>query len=316
MCHHLGVPRAEVFVERVPHPELVMLFLSGGALANVAGRVRESAGLLDLDFWVDSRANLERASVYCGLAKLVDIYSGSDRRLRLEPSALVRRRLPMSDQRIAWVDEGAHPELGAYVVSLVERLVPLIPQSHLKAGSALRAHHGRTVLARSFGPRIDRDSEQAMRLASVNTSVRNALRDVPGVPPNLPMKHTCDALMIDQAGDFLLVDAEAVRSAEIGFSPARAVQNLALWDAWIAKDPAALEQLKIVASLRESLGVCPVGTSDLVPLSGTPGSTFVLATESGVSPALVERMNLVRTALAASDLLDPTRFRGEVAPGS
>jgi hypothetical protein len=294
----------------------VTLFLGGGALACVAGRVRESGGLLDLDFWVDSRANLERASVYCGLAKLVDIYSGSDRRLRLEPSALVRRRLPMSDQRLAWVGEEAHAELGAYVVSLVDRLVPLVPESHLRAGSALRAHRGRTVLARSFGPRLDRESEEAAALASVNTRVRNALRDVPGVPPNLPMKHSCDALMVDQAGDFLLVDAEAARSAEIGFAPARAVQNLALWDAWIARDRTALAQLKVVASLRESLGLCPVGTSDLVPLSGTPGSMFVLATESGVSPALIERMQQTQTALATAALLDPTRFRGEVAPGS
>jgi hypothetical protein len=310
------VSRAEVFVERVPRPELVTLFLGGGALASVAGQVRDSGGLLDLDFWVDSRANLERASVYCGLAKLVDIYSGSDRRLRLEPSALVRRRLPMPDQWVAWVDEEAHAELGAYVVSLVDRLVPLIPPSHLKAGSVLRADRGRAVLARSFGPRLDRDSVEAVRLASVNTQVRDALRDVPGVPPNLPMKHSCDALMVDQGGNFLLVDAEAARSAEIGFSPARAVQNLALWDAWIANDPAALPQLKVVASLRESLGLCPVGTSVLVPLSGTPGSTFVLATEAGVSPALVERMQQTQAALTTAALLDPTRFRSEVTPDS
>jgi hypothetical protein len=55
-----------VFVERVPRPEFAAMFLAGGALADIVGLVRESDGLLDLDFWVDGRVNLERASVYCG----------------------------------------------------------------------------------------------------------------------------------------------------------------------------------------------------------------------------------------------------------
>jgi hypothetical protein len=61
------------------------MFLAGGALADIVGLVRESDGLLDLDFWVDSRANLERASVYCGLAEPVDIYAGNGQRLTRAP---------------------------------------------------------------------------------------------------------------------------------------------------------------------------------------------------------------------------------------
>ena len=35
------------------------MFLTGGAFADLMGQVRESHGLLDPDFWVDSRADLE-----------------------------------------------------------------------------------------------------------------------------------------------------------------------------------------------------------------------------------------------------------------
>lgn len=171
----------------------------------------------------------------------------------------------------------------------------VMPESHLRAGRALKVKRDRTVLARSFGPRFDRHSGEARWLASIGTRVRDALVDVEAIPRNLPPKLYCDALMVDQAGGFLLVDAEAPRSAQIGFAPARAVQNIALWDAWMAADPTAMAR---------------------VPPSGSLGCTFLLATESSVSDALIKRLQQARTALATAGLLDPTRFRGELTPAS
>lgn len=308
------MPRAKVFVERVPRPEFAAMLLAGGALADILGLIRASDGLLDLDFWVDSRANLERASVYCGLAKLVDIYAGSGRRLRAEATSLARRRLSLPDERVSWIGEVDHPELAADVVSLVERAVPVLPESHTRAGRILLSGQDRTVLARSFGPRFDDESRRVPWQADITGRLRDALRDVGGIPPNLPPKPSCDALMVDQSGSLLLVDAEAPRSAEVGFAPARASQNLSLWDAWVASDPAALTHLRTMARLREGLGLCPAGTADLVPSSGTPRSTFVLVTESSVSAALIARLERATAALADAGLLDATRFRYQLAP--
>jgi hypothetical protein len=313
-CHHGGVSRAQVFVERVPRPEFAAMFLTRGALADLAGLVRASGGLLDLDFWADSRANLERASVYCGLAKLVDIYAGSGRRLRMEATGLVRRRLLLPDERAHWIPVEGHAELAADVVSLVERAVPVLPESHTRAGRTLRAGQGRTVLARSFGPRFDDDSIGGPWIADITGRVRDALLSVEGIPRNLPPKSSCDALMIDQSGNLLLVDAETPRSAEIGFAPSRAAQRISLWDAWVAMDTDALSHLRKMARLREGLGLCPAGTADLVPSSGAPRSTFVLATESSVSAALIARMEQAAAALGGAGLLDATRFRYELTP--
>lgn len=306
--------RAQVFVERVPRPEFAAVFLTGGALADIVGLVRESDGLLDLDFWVDSRANLERASVYCGLAKLADIYAGSGRRLRLETTGLVRRRLQLPDERAPWIPAGRHAELAADIVSLVDRAVPVLPESHTRAGRTLHAAPERTVLARGFGPRFDEENTGTSWVAGVTGRVRVALLGVGGIPPNLPPKPSCDALMIDQSGSLLLVEAEAPRSPEIGFAPSRAAQQISLWDAWVAADTDALSHLRKMASLREVLGLCPAGTADLVPLSGTPSSTFVLATESSVSTALIERMDRATALLEEAGLLDATRFRCELTP--
>ncbi|WP_432825590.1 hypothetical protein [Dactylosporangium sp. CA-092794] len=308
--------RAQVFVERVPRPEFAAMFLPGGALAGIAGLVRASDGRLDLDFWVDSRANLERASVYCGLAKLVDIYAGRGRRLRLETTGLVRRRLSLPDNQAAWIREEDHTDLAAHVVSLVDRAVPVLPESHTRAGRTLRAGRGRSVLARSFGPRFDDERTGAPWLADITGRVRDALLEVGGIPRNLPPKPSCDALMIDRSGRLLLVDAEAPRSAEVGFAPSRATQNIALWDAWVAADPGALSHLRKMARLREGLGLCRAGTADLVLSSGAPRSTFVLATESSVSAALIGRMEQAAAVLARAGLLDATRFCYELTPPS
>ncbi|MFI5957395.1 hypothetical protein [Cryptosporangium sp. NPDC051539] len=308
------MPRAQVFVEQVPRPQFATMFLAGGALADVVGLVRESDGLLDLDFWVDSRANLERASVYCGLARLVDIYAGKGRRLRAEATSLVRRRLSLPVERASWVGEGDHARLAADVVSLVDRAVPVLPASHTRAGRTLRSDHERTVLARSFGPRFDDESWGAPWQANLTERLRDALHEVEGIPRNLPPKPSCDALMVDQSGGLLLVDAEAPRSAEVGFAPSRASQNIALWDAWVASDPDALSHLRMMAVLREGLGLCPAGTADLVPSSGAPRSTFVLVTESSVSAALIARLERATAVLTDAGLLDATRFRYQLAP--
>lgn len=311
-CHHGSVSRTQVFVERVPRPQFAAMFLADGALAGITGLVRESGRRLDLDFWVDSRANLERASVYCGLAKLVEIYAGSGRRLRLETTGLVRRRLQLPDERVSWIPAEGHAELAARIVSLVDRALPVLPESHTRAGRTLQAAPGRAVLARSFGPRFEQEGAGTSWVAGLTGRVRDALLAIEGIPPNLPPKPSCDALMIDQSGGLLLVQAEAPRSPEIGFSPSRAAQHLALWDAWIAADAGALSHLRKVAGLREVLGLCPAGTAELLPLAGTARSTFVLATESSASAALIRRMERATDLLDGAGLLDASRFRCEL----
>lgn len=292
------------------------MFLSGGVLADTAALVRESDGLLDLDFWVDSRANLERASVYCGLAKVVDIHAGTGGRLRVETTGLVRRRLQLPDERVPWIPAEGHAELAAHVLSLVDRALPVLPESHTRAGRTLHAAAGRTVLARSFAPRFEEERAGTLWVAGVTGRVRDALIGVGGIPPNLPPKTSCDALMVDQWGGLLLVQAEAPRSPEIGFSPSRAALHLALWDAWIAADPGALSHLRKVARLREALGLCTAGAADLMPLASAAGSTFVLATESSASTALVRRMELATALLEGAGLLDASRFRCELTASS
>jgi hypothetical protein len=146
--------------------------------------------------------------------------------------------------------------------------------------------------------------------------VRDVLLSVEGIPPDLPPKPFCDALMIDESGSLLLVQAEAPRSPEIGLSPSRAARHLALWDVWIAADASALPHLRKIAMLREALGLCPVGIADLVPLAGPARSTFVLATESGASAALMRRMQQAAALLAGARLLDASRFRCELTPSS
>lgn len=103
--------RAKLFVERVPRPEMFALFLDRAPFETSPAWCVRPVGCWTSDCWVDSRANLERASVYCGLAKLVDIYSGAGQRLRVETTALARRRLSLLDQRVSWMGEGDHATL-------------------------------------------------------------------------------------------------------------------------------------------------------------------------------------------------------------
>ncbi len=302
-----------MFVERVPRPELVTLFRPGGALAGVTERVVASAGLLDLDFWVDGRAGLERASAYVGLAKVLDVHADPVRGLRLEVAGLVRRRLALAPERSAWTRESGHEAIADQALDLLERALPVLPESHVLGGAILRARPGRTVLARSFGPRFDDEARGAAWVAALTEQLRDALRGVPGIPANLTPKASCDALVLDEGGRPILVDAEVPRSAEIGFAPARAVQNLALWDAWTRTDPDAGAHLRALADVRESLGLSAAGTSGRVPTDPS-ASTFVLVTGSSVSSALVERLERATVELGERGLLDPARFRFERAP--
>jgi hypothetical protein len=308
--------RAQIFVERVPARDFAEMFLSGGALAGLVDKVRRSHGLLDLDFWVDRRAHLQRASVYCGLAKVVDVYAGRGGHLRLETTSLARRRLGVANERARWVPVDGHDELAAQAMALVDRAVPILPESHIRAGRTLHATSGRTVLARSFGPRFDEDKAGASWLEGITGRVRDALLEVEAIPRNLPPKPMCDALMISAEGSLLLVEAEAPRSPEIGFAPARAAQQIWLWDAWLDADGAALGHLWQVARLREVLGLCPLGTADLLRRSGAARSTYVLATEPSASAALLGRMDRATALLDEAGLLDSTRFRCELTPAS
>jgi hypothetical protein len=308
--------RARVFVERVPALEFAEMFFAEGLLAGLVDQVRQSDGLLDLDFWVDSRAKMQRASIYCGLAKLADIYAGRGRQLKLEIAGLVRRRLRLPDEAARWLPVGRHSELAGQLMCLIDNAVPVLPESHIRAGRTLRATSGRAVLARNFGPRFDEDKMGASWLTGVTGCVRDALLGVDAIPPNLPPKSSCDALMIDAAGSLLLVEAEAPRSPEIGFAPARAAQQISLWDAWLEADRFALAHLRQVAGVRERLGLCPAGTADRLVRSRTVRSTYVLATEPSVSPALLGRMDQAAALLEAAGLLDTTRFRCELTSGS
>ncbi|CAN5480780.1 hypothetical protein BH09ACT12_BH09ACT12_30380 [soil metagenome] len=284
------------------------MFLSGGSLAAVADRVRDSDGLLDLDFWVDSRAQLERASVFSGPARLVDIYHGNGRRLRMEATGLTRRRLSVPPERASWLPGEEHAQLAADVVSLVDRAIPVLPESHVRAGRILRSDDVGSVLARGFGPRFDDESRGGPWLADIAGRLGDALSSVAGIPRNLPPKASCDALVVDGSGRLHLIDAEAPRSPEIGFAPSRATQNLALWDTWVAADPQAMAHLQTVARLREGLGLCPPGTADLLSGVDAGTTTFVLVTETGVSAALVTRLEQAASALVGAGLLDRSRF--------
>jgi hypothetical protein len=272
----------------------------------VADRVRQSAGLLDLDFWLDSRARQERASVYGGTAKLMDVHAGSGGRLRLEVTGLVRRRLSLAQTRSAWVEPEEYAGVLAEMTTLIDRALPVLPKSHTQAGRLLRDAHLGPVIGRGFAPRFDDDARGGLWIADLAGRIGAALNGVPGIPPNLPPKTVCDALVIGERGDSLLVDLEAPRSAEIGFAASRAVQNLALWDAWVTVDSEALAQVRTMARLREALGLCPPGTSDRI--AGATTSSFVLVTETGVSDALVTRLERAAAALVAAGLLDQTRF--------
>jgi hypothetical protein len=288
--------RAQIFVERVPTRDFAEMFLPGGALAGLVDKVRRSDGLLDLDFWVDRRAHLQRASVYCGLTKVVDVYAGRDRHLRLETTSLARRRLGVANERARWIPVDGHDALAAQATALVDRAVPILPESHIRAGRTLHATSDRMVLARSFGPRFDEEKAGASWLEGITGRVRDALLEVEAIPRNLPPKPMCDALMIGAQGSLLLVEAEAPRSLEA--------------------DGAALQHLWQIARLREVLGLCPPGTADLLRRSGTTRSTYVLATEPSASSALLGRMDRATALLDEAGLLDASRFRCELTPAS
>ncbi len=291
-------------IDRNPSDELVELFLPGAPLRFLAEYALRARYPVDLDFWSDA-SGTQRASVYCGLTRILDVYV-QGQRVRFEVRSGVVARVGRAPGMTGWLRAAEADELRDRLAPFLDLVIPEIATKRSAAGASMLAVPGRAVIARDFSGRFGSDGARQRVLLPALARIRAALADLGFLHDDPAPKLSTDAVLYD-GGGFVLAEAESRRAAEIAATPAHAALCLTLWDLWTDTEPRAVERLGRMAAVRAAVGLIP----PLTPPS-TTAAWYGLTVESGVSEVLIDRMHLVAARLADAGLLDPARFTCEI----
>jgi hypothetical protein len=265
--------------DRRVDPEFLGLFVASGPLHSITEYALDAPYPVDLQFRRDIKTNAQRATVYVGTEKVLDVHRRRD-------------RLRLDGHRSRSSDAGFMPDwehwqpLDALIGSLpgvelyLDAVIP--PTAGGSAGvegavqSAVSVNRtgDRAMLDREFILQFRDDAIRRRVLGEVGQDLVSVAASAP-ISPAAPTGFggEADLIAVDAQGRLLSIEVKPRHATAIAWAPLQVIVYARLLRRWLDHDPDAATILNGVAEQRRTLGLL--------------GSVSAVRTDSTVVPVLV-----------------------------
>ncbi|MEY2847903.1 MAG: hypothetical protein RI885_568 [Actinomycetota bacterium] len=291
---------------RPPGPLLVAAFSPFGVLGALTRYVRGVRYPVDLHLWSDVDANLHRARLHCGLARVLDVHFDRRRwRFGGDPA----RRDDFDPAWTRWMSDAELRERLPALLRYLDLVLPAAADGRGAVGAGAFAVRGRAVIQQEFSAIFNSAEERRRVMDEIGADLVAALTPNPVPGPVHAFTAVSDALFLDASGALVVAEIEGRRAPEVRFAAAQAIVYLRLLRRWLGSEPSALSLVAATITARRSLGLgSPL--LDRVALSGLTAA--VVSIQDGASPRLLAQFSAVRQALERSGVREAQDLRVEL----
>lgn len=298
----------ELRYDRRVSPEFLAVFGDGGVLNTLVEYARLAPYPVDLQFRRDLKTDAQRATLYVGLEKVLDVHR--DRRGHIR---LVGHKVRAAEHGflVEWGVWMPHEQVLAALAALelyLDRVIPPTAASSAGVEGAVQAAISsydsteRTMLDREFILQFPDTDTRRRVLGEVSADLvaLAASAPIPGQPPT-GFGGEFDLVAVDAAGRLLAVEVKPRGANNIPWAPLQVIVYARLLRRWMETDPDAPGILNGVAAQRKALGLlaedAPVITPDaeVVPF---------LAIQRGMSPTSRNRLAAMLSYLSEQGVIE------------
>ena len=284
----------DIRYDRSVDAEFVHLFADGGLYETVTEYARHARYPVDLQFRCEIRSNAQRAVVYVGLQKVLDV-GWRQGEVRLAGHSRLGRRCGFRDEWTAWTsiaDAHQHTrEIEGYLELVIPRAAASAKEGAVQSAVSAFATDGTHV--------IDREFSVQYRGRSVRTRLlREWSEDLIGLLPDAPTLATrpvrfgdrCDVVAVSRADEVLAIEVKPRNVQSIVWAPTQAIVYSRMLTAWMREDAEATNILGKVTANRQALGLI---AGQVSPIGSTARVRPVVAIQRGGTPGQVDEMHRV-----------------------
>lgn len=287
--------------------DFLSLFVPGGDLSVLAEYARKAPYPIDLQFRRDIKTDAQRATLYVGTEKVLDVhrYGASavrfgGHRTRSTPSGfdeIGSASIALCNLRLVL------DPLGLYL----DRVIP--PVAGGSAGvegavqSAVSSYNSaeRSMLDREFILQFRDDPTRRRVLGEAGADLLALAKTapVPGAPPER-LGGEADLIAVDGAGDLLAIEVKPRNASTITWAPLQVIVYARLLSRWLATDGAAVEILRGVADQRRAIGLLTPEAA----IGDDPAVRPLLAIQRGIPERFRDRLAAVLQHLVENDVAE------------
>ena len=285
--------------------EFLELFVPGGVLQNLTEYARKAPYPVDLHFRRDIKSDAQRATLYVGLEKVLDVH------WRRGMVGLVGHRTRATDHGFdaawgTWMPTAAVASFNEAMELYLDTVIPPTAASRAGVEGAVQSavssfdSTARAMLDREFILQF-RDSPTRSRvMQEVTADLLEAAADapVPGHPP-ATFGGECDLVAVDSDGRLLAIEVKPRGAADIPWAPLQVIVYARLLTRWMRDDPAAAGILNGIAAQRRALGLL---TDEAPTIAADAPVVPFLAIQRGMKPVYRERLAAMHEHLRASGI--------------
>ena len=297
----------ELRYDRRVSDDFLSLFVPGGVLSILADYARKAPYPIDLQFRRDIKTDAQRATLYVGTEKVLDVHKDGASAVRF---AGHRTRSTASgfdeigSASIALRD--LHPTLDL-LGSYLDRVIP--PVAGGSAGvegavqSAVSSYDSaeRSMLDREFILQFRDDPTRRRVIGEAGADLLALAKSapVPGAAPER-LGGEADLIAVDGAGDLLAIEVKPRNVSTITWAPLQVIVYARLLSRWLAADDAAVEILRGVADQRRAIGLLTPEAA----IGDEPAVRPLLAIQRGIPARYRDRLAAVLQHLAQNDVAE------------
>jgi len=287
-------PALDMRYDRRVDAAFVELFRGGGLYGSVTEYAREARYPVDLQFRREIRADAQRATLYVGLQKVLDI-EWRDGEVRLTGHSRLARRCGFRSEWSAWTSQADARRTIDGVEGYLELVIPQGAASAKEGAvqSAVSAFHtdGTFIVDREVSLQYRSRAVRSRLIAEWTDDLVALLIDAP-VPQVSPPRFgdRCDIVALSRADEVLAIEVKPRNVESVVWAPAQAIVYARMLNAWIEADLDAVGILQTVVDTRVRLNLI-----DEVPpaIVRTARVRPVLAVQRGGGPERLESMRKV-----------------------
>ncbi len=301
----------DIRYDRRLSPQFLQHFTPDGGLASLPAYAKSGLFPIDLRFRTNAKTGAEHASLYVGLASVLDVHHSKAGKLKLTAHSTHRANGKFD---AAWAKPMTLDELAAVwpaVELYLDRIIPIATKTHggkegaVQAAVASHRSTERVIVDREVTPSFRDTTTKQKVMSDCQQPILNLLENSDlgfGAVP-VRLGNECDALAVDSAGRILAVEIKPIGVGSIAWVAAQAVMYARILQHWVdAEAPDGHRPADVLTGMlaqRQDVRLAPA--SDIT-IAAESRVVPVVALQRGASPEMIRRMCAVRDELAKVDL--------------
>ena len=248
--------------DRRPNPDFLALFQNEGPLQVLTEYARKAPYPVDLQFRRDLKTDEQRATVYVGTEKVLDVHW---RRGTIRLQGHRRHGTADFGYRVGWEEWRDAADAAGWMPDVELYLDAVIPPV-AGGGAGVEGAVQSAVSSFDSADRAMLDREFTLQFKDATTRravMSDVTRDLVRVAASAPVRATaptgfggeCDLLSVDADGRLLAIEVKPRRASTIPWAPLQVIVYTRLIRRWLRDDPLAVEILRDVAEQRQRLGL-------------------------------------------------------------